>query len=61
MTALPVPALATETAGWIKDLTIADPTYILPMIAAGTLSSLLSIVSVAVTVDHIKTKTYPQR
>ncbi|EKV12937.1 Mitochondrial export translocase Oxa1, putative [Penicillium digitatum] len=37
MTALPVPALATETAGWIKDLTIADPTYILPMIAAGTL------------------------
>lgn len=37
MTALPVPALAMETAGWIKDLTIADPTYILPMIAAGTL------------------------
>ncbi|CAG8316167.1 unnamed protein product [Penicillium nalgiovense] len=37
MTALPVPALATETAGWIKDLTVADPTYMLPMIAAGTL------------------------
>ncbi|KGO68922.1 Membrane insertase OXA1/ALB3/YidC [Penicillium italicum] len=37
MTALPVPALAMETAGWIKDLTVADPTYILPMIAAGTL------------------------
>ncbi|CAI7605255.1 unnamed protein product [Penicillium glandicola] len=37
MTSLPVPALATETVGWIKDLTIADPTYILPMIAAGTL------------------------
>lgn len=37
MTSLPVPALATETAGWVKDLTVADPTYILPMIAAGTL------------------------
>ncbi|KAJ5165257.1 Membrane insertase OXA1/ALB3/YidC [Penicillium coprophilum] len=37
MTSLPVPAMATETAGWIKDLTVADPTYILPMIAAGTL------------------------
>ncbi|KAJ5602817.1 hypothetical protein N7537_005773 [Penicillium hordei] len=37
MTSLPVPALAAESAGWIKDLTIADPTYILPMIAAGTL------------------------
>ncbi|KAJ5836719.1 Membrane insertase OXA1/ALB3/YidC [Penicillium robsamsonii] len=37
MTSLPVPAMAMETAGWIKDLTIADPTYILPMIAAGTL------------------------
>jgi YidC/Oxa1 family membrane protein insertase len=37
MTSLPVPALTTETAGWIKDLTVADPTYMLPMIAAGTL------------------------
>ncbi|KAJ5512443.1 Membrane insertase OXA1/ALB3/YidC [Penicillium fimorum] len=37
MTSLPVPAMAMETAGWIKDLTVADPTYILPMIAAGTL------------------------
>ncbi|KAJ5198941.1 Membrane insertase OXA1/ALB3/YidC [Penicillium cf. griseofulvum] len=37
MTTLPVPAMTLETAGWIKDLTIADPTYILPMIAAGTL------------------------
>ncbi|KAJ5146192.1 Membrane insertase OXA1/ALB3/YidC [Penicillium bovifimosum] len=37
MTALPVPGLAAESAGWINDLTIADPTYLLPMIAAGTL------------------------
>ncbi|KAJ5958427.1 Membrane insertase OXA1/ALB3/YidC [Penicillium vulpinum] len=37
MTSLPVPALAAESAGWIKDLTVADPTYILPMMAAGTL------------------------
>lgn len=37
MTALPVPALAMESAGWIKDLTIPDTTYILPMIAAATL------------------------
>ncbi|KAJ5360549.1 Membrane insertase OXA1/ALB3/YidC [Penicillium concentricum] len=37
MTSLPVPAMAMETAGWIKDLTVADPTYILPMMAAGTL------------------------
>ncbi|CAG8899812.1 unnamed protein product [Penicillium egyptiacum] len=37
MTALPVPALAMETTGWIKDLTVADPTYMLPMLAAATL------------------------
>ncbi|KAJ5794998.1 Mitochondrial export translocase Oxa1 [Penicillium paradoxum] len=37
MTSLPVPALATESVGWIKDLTVADTTFILPMIAAGTL------------------------
>ncbi|CDM29360.1 Membrane insertion protein, OxaA/YidC [Penicillium roqueforti FM164] len=37
MTTLPVPALAAEQVGWLKDLTVADPTYILPMMAAGTL------------------------
>ncbi|KAH8702171.1 putative mitochondrial export translocase Oxa1 [Talaromyces proteolyticus] len=31
MTNLPVPALAVEQAGWITDLTVYDPLYILPI------------------------------
>lgn len=34
MTSLPVPGLATETAGWLKDLTVADPVFILPALSA---------------------------
>lgn len=43
MASLPVPAMATETVGWINDLTIADPIYILPAIAAGTLALTLKV------------------
>ncbi|GAD96866.1 predicted protein [Paecilomyces variotii No. 5] len=35
MAALPVPALALEQVGWLKDLTVSDPYFILPMITAG--------------------------
>jgi YidC/Oxa1 family membrane protein insertase len=37
MTSLPVPGLTSESVAWINDLTIADTTYILPMMAAATL------------------------
>ncbi|KAB8234694.1 membrane insertase OXA1 [Aspergillus alliaceus] len=34
MTALPVPGLAAESVGWIKDLTVADPYFLLPATTA---------------------------
>ncbi|KAF9883943.1 Mitochondrial inner membrane protein oxa1 [Aspergillus nanangensis] len=34
MTALPVPGLATESVGWIRDLTVADPYFLLPAATA---------------------------
>lgn len=34
MTSLPVPGLAAETAGWLRDLTVADPFFILPTLSA---------------------------
>lgn len=34
MTAMPVPGLATESVGWLKDLTVADPTFLLPALSA---------------------------
>lgn len=34
MTSLPVPGLAVEAAGWLKDLTVADPVFILPALSA---------------------------
>ncbi|KAF7596609.1 Mitochondrial inner membrane protein oxa1 [Aspergillus hancockii] len=34
MTSLPVPGLAAESVGWIQDLTVADPYYILPAATA---------------------------
>lgn len=37
MAALPVPGLRTGGALWFQDLTITDPTYLLPLIMAGTL------------------------
>ncbi|CAG8117985.1 unnamed protein product [Penicillium salamii] len=37
MTSLPVPGIASESVGWINDLTVADPTFILPAVAAGML------------------------
>ncbi|KAJ5620875.1 hypothetical protein N7510_004859 [Penicillium lagena] len=30
MTSLPVPGLANESVGWLTDLTVSDPTFILP-------------------------------
>ncbi|KAL1854087.1 hypothetical protein Plec18167_000003 [Paecilomyces lecythidis] len=35
MAALPVPALALEQVGWLKDLTVSDPYFILPLVTAG--------------------------
>lgn len=43
MASLPVPGLASETAGWLTDLTVADPFFILPAIAAGTLILTLKV------------------
>lgn len=37
MAALPVPALAMEQIGWLKDLTVSDPYFILPTFAAACL------------------------
>ncbi|KAL4788481.1 60Kd inner membrane protein-domain-containing protein [Aspergillus varians] len=37
MSRLPVPGLAAEQFAWIKDLTVADPYFILPMITSGFL------------------------
>ncbi|OGM40539.1 mitochondrial export translocase Oxa1 [Aspergillus bombycis] len=34
MTSLPVPGLAVESVGWIKDLTVADPYFLLPAATA---------------------------
>ncbi|RJE19684.1 Mitochondrial export translocase Oxa1 [Aspergillus sclerotialis] len=34
MASLPVPGLANESFAWIKDFTVADPTYILPLISS---------------------------
>ncbi|RAL09129.1 membrane insertase OXA1 [Aspergillus homomorphus CBS 101889] len=34
MTSLPVPALSVETAGWLQDITVADPYFILPAISS---------------------------
>ena len=35
MAALPVPGLAAESVVWLQDLTVADPYFILPALAAG--------------------------
>lgn len=37
MAHLPVPTLATESVGWLKDLTVADPYFILPLLSSGFL------------------------
>ncbi|KAJ5775593.1 uncharacterized protein N7511_000604 [Penicillium nucicola] len=41
MTDLPVPGVASETVAWINDLTLADPTYILPVMSAAMLMAVL--------------------
>ncbi|OGE57148.1 hypothetical protein PENARI_c002G08950 [Penicillium arizonense] len=41
MTSLPVPAVASESVAWINDLTIADPTYLLPVMSAAMLMVVL--------------------
>lgn len=43
MTSLPVPGIASESVGWINDLTVADPTFILPAVAAGMLVLTLKV------------------
>lgn len=37
MARLPVPGLAAEQFAWIKDLTVADPFFILPLLTSGFL------------------------
>lgn len=37
MAALPVPGLATEQLGWLSDMSLSDPFYILPLVAATTI------------------------
>lgn len=37
MSRLPVPGLASESFGWIHDLTVADPYYIIPIVSSWTL------------------------
>ncbi|KAJ5322603.1 hypothetical protein N7452_010892 [Penicillium brevicompactum] len=37
MTSLPVPGIAAESVGWLNDLTVSDPTFLLPAAAAGML------------------------
>ena len=34
MTSLPVPGMTLESVGWLNDLTVADPYYILPILTA---------------------------
>lgn len=43
MSRLPVPGLASESFGWIHDLTVADPFYILPLVASGALYMSLKV------------------
>lgn len=43
MTSLPVPGIASESVGWLNDLTVADPTFILPAAAAGMLVLTLKV------------------
>jgi YidC/Oxa1 family membrane protein insertase len=43
MTGLPVPAVASESVAWINDLTIADPTYLLPVMSAAMLMVVLRV------------------
>lgn len=37
MAALPVPGLATEQLGWLSDMSLSDPFYILPFVCAATI------------------------
>jgi YidC/Oxa1 family membrane protein insertase len=46
MTGLPVPAVASESVAWINDLTIADPTYLLPVMSAAMLMVVLRVSSI---------------
>lgn len=45
MTSLPVPGIAAESVGWLNDLTVSDPTFILPAAAAGMLVLTLKVSS----------------
>ena len=43
MAGLPVPGLANETFAWIKDFTVPDPLYILPLISSLSLHYSLKV------------------
>lgn len=43
MCELPVPGLATESVGWLQDLTVSDPYFILPVISAALMHYTLKV------------------
>lgn len=43
MANLPVPSLQTGGLWWFQDLTVSDPTYILPMIVTATMWGVLEV------------------
>lgn len=43
MAGLPVPGLAAESVGWLQDLTVADPYFILPALGAGMMYLTLKV------------------
>lgn len=56
MASLPVPGLATETVGWMTDLTVADPFFILPLSTSLMMYLTFRVSSLPHT--HIHTHTY---
>ncbi|KAF1962467.1 hypothetical protein CC80DRAFT_161496 [Byssothecium circinans] len=43
MSELPVPGMTTESFLWINDLTVADPTYALPVLTAGLMYAVIKM------------------
>lgn len=43
MANLPVPSLQTGGLWWFQDLTLSDPTYILPMVVTATMWGVLEV------------------
>jgi len=43
MSTLPVPGMSTENLFWIHDLTVSDPTYLLPLATGGTMYVIMRV------------------